>query len=192
MKDVFPQSPLLGYFEFFYHPQGADVGFASPRPSPLDIGPRVRTKNFGNLLALEAVDLGQCPTEWQRSLYPETYRARLRVVHEGIDTRIVTPDSQAWLQLANGLKLQAGDEIVTYVARNLEPYRGFPEFMRSLPAILARCPRAQVLIVGGDATSYGPPSADGRPFRQILLDELGDAIDLNRVHFLGKVPYQTF
>lgn len=192
LKDVFPQTPLLGYFEFFYRTSGADVGFDPGVPSNFDTGPRVRTKNLGNLLALDSVDLGQCPTEWQRSLYPERHQARLRVVHEGIDTQCVRPDPQARLTLPNGRVLAAGDEVVTYVARNLEPYRGFPSFMRSLPRILQQRPQAQVVIVGGDETSYGPPPADGRSYRERLLAELGEAIDRERIHFLGKVPYPTF
>lgn len=192
LKDVFPSTPLIGYFEFFYRFHGADVGF-DPREADLfDTAPRVRTKNLGNLLALDTVDLGQCPTRWQHSLYPSHYRPLLHVVHEGIDTRTAAPNPNADIQLPNGRKLTSADEVVTYVARNLEPYRGFPEFMRSLPTILERRPQAQVVIVGGDETSYGPAPADGASYRQLLLQELGDAIDLSRVHFLGKVPYTTF
>jgi glycosyltransferase involved in cell wall biosynthesis len=88
--------------------------------------------------------------------------------------------------------LTRNDEIVTYVARNLEPYRGFPSFMRSLPAVLARRPNARVLIVGGDETSYGAGLSNGQTFRQQMLDELGCSLDLRRVHFLGKVPYPIF
>ena len=192
LKDVFPQTPLLGYFEFFYRLRGADVGFDPSEKDLFDTAPRIRTKNLGNLLALESADMGQCPTQWQRSLYPERYHARLKVIHEGIDTRTVVPDAKAKLELPSGIKLAVGDEVVTYVARNLEPHRGFPSFMRSLPAILASRPKAQVLIVGGDEVSYGAPLPKGKTFRQALLEELGDSLDLARVHFLGKVPYPTF
>ena len=193
LKDVFPQTPLIGYFEFFYRPQGADVGFDPAEPTLFDTAPRVRTKNLGNLLGLEACDLGQCPTEWQYSRYPERYRPLLRVIHDGIDTDLVKPDPAATFPIpASSLELKAGDEIVTYVARNLEPYRGFPSFMRSLPAILNARPKARVLIVGGDEVSYGASAKDGKNYRQQLLDELGDALDLSRVHFLGKVPYPIF
>jgi glycosyltransferase involved in cell wall biosynthesis len=192
LKDVFPSTPLIGYFEFFYRYHGADVGFDPQEADLFDTAPRVRTKNLGNLLALDTVDLGQCPTRWQHSLYPACYQPLLQVVHEGIDTRTAAPNPDARLQLSNGKELSAADEVVTYVARNLEPYRGFPEFMRSLPAILERRPQAQVVIVGGDETSYGPSPANGVSYRQALLQELGDSIDLSRVHFLGKVPYTTF
>jgi glycosyltransferase involved in cell wall biosynthesis len=193
LKDVFPTTPLLGYFEFFYRLRGADVGFDPSIKVDLDTGPRIRTKNLGNLLGLEAADLGQCPTEWQRSLYPARYRSMLEVTHEGIDTDLLKPDPAARFELASAnLVLSAADEVVTYVARNLEPYRGFPSLMQSLPAILERRPKAQVVIVGGDGTSYGAPPPGGVTFRQQQLDQLQDSLDLSRVHFAGKIPYSRF
>ena len=193
LKDVFPQTPLLGYFEFFYRLAGADVGFDPAEKPSVDSAPRIRTRNAGNLLGLEAADWGQCPSPWQKSTYPERYRSMLHVVHEGIDSDTVVPDPQAHLRLPGSERhLAAGDDVVTYVARNLEPYRGFPSFMRSLPAILSARPQAQVLIVGGDAVSYGARLPEGHSYRQRLLDELGDSLDRSRVHFLGKVPYPVF
>ena len=193
LKEVFPNTPLIGYFEFFYRLHGADVGFEPGPPLIFDTGPRIRTKNIGNLLALDAVDYGQCPTLWQKSLYPKEYASKLHIVHEGIDTHVVKPDPSVRFIVPNTkLVLTPQDEVITYVARNLEPYRGFPNMMRSLPAILAARPNAQVLIVGGDETSYGPPLGNGNTFRQQILKELGDNLDLSRVHFLGKVPYSSF
>jgi glycosyltransferase involved in cell wall biosynthesis len=190
LRDVFPRSPLIGYFEFYYRPEGADYGFDPDEPRHLDDGPRIRTRNLGNLLGLEAATLGQCPTGWQRSRYPARYHPMLRVVHEGIDTRSLAPDPSARFELPGGRgTLAAGDDVVTYVARDLEPYRGFPTFMRSLPAILRRRPRAQVAIVGGDGNSYGPAPEGNVTFRETMLRELGDSLDPARVHFLGRVPY---
>jgi glycosyltransferase involved in cell wall biosynthesis len=193
LKDIFPDAPLMGYFEFFYRMQGADVGFDPADPVTIDTAPRLRTKNLGNLLALDTADLGQCPTQWQRSVYPRRYQTILNVIHEGVDTTVVKPDPAARLIVADRKEeFTAGEEIVTYVARNLEPYRGFPIFMRSLPKILAARPKARVLIVGGDEVSYGAPLPAGQTFRQKMLAELDGSLDLTRVHFLGKLPYAGF
>jgi glycosyltransferase involved in cell wall biosynthesis len=193
LKDIFPEAPLIGYFEFFYRMQGADVGFDPADPITPDTAPRLRTKNLGNLLALDTADLGQCPTEWQKSVYPRRYQSILNVIHEGIDTAVVKPDPSARLIIADRkLEFTAGDEVVTYVARNLEPYRGFPTFMRSLPKVLTARPNAHVVIVGGDDVSYGARLPQGQSFRQILLSELNGSLDLTRVHFLGKIPYAAF
>jgi glycosyltransferase involved in cell wall biosynthesis len=193
LKDIFPEAPLIGYFEFFYRMQGADVGFDPADPITPDTAPRLRTKNLGNLLALDTADLGQCPTEWQKSVYPRRYHPILNVIHEGIDTTVAKPDANAKLIIADKkVEFRAGDETLTYVARNLEPYRGFPSFMRALPKILAARPNARVLIVGGDEVSYGARLPKGETFRQRMLAELGDSLDPTRVFFLGKVPYAGF
>ena len=193
LKDVFPHTPLIGYFEFFYRTQGADVGFDTKEPQAFDTAPRIRTKNLGNLIALDAVDLGQTATQWQKSLYPAPYQSKLHAIHEGIDTGVVAPKPDVRLQLPGlGLELTREDEVLTYVARNLEPYRGFHSFMRSLPAILTQRPKARVLIVGGDEVSYGHRLPKGRTHRQLMLDELGTSLDLSRVHFLGKLPYPVY
>lgn len=193
LKDVFPTTPLIGYFEFFYLSSGADVGFDPDYPVTFDAEPRLRTRNAGNLLGLDSADVGICPTQWQKSGYPERYHSMLEVIHEGIDTDIVVPNPQARLSIpGTGIALGAEHEVVTYVARNLEPYRGFPSFMRSLPAVLEQRPNAHVLIVGGDEVSYGARLQDGRTYKQQMLDELGTTLDLRRVHFLGRVPYSTY
>lgn len=193
LKDVFPNVPLIGYFEFFYHLRGIDTCFDPVETITADTGPRLRTKNTTNLLSLAAADLGQTPTLWQQSLYPERYRSMLQVMHEGIDTNLVRPDAAARFAIAaTDITLAAGDEVLTYVGRNLEPHRGFPSMMRSLPEIMAKRPNARVLIVGGDGTSYGPPPASGGTWREVMTRELGDALDWRRVHFLGRIPYSDF
>jgi glycosyltransferase involved in cell wall biosynthesis len=120
-------------------------------------------------------------------------QARITTIHEGVDTDLVAPNPRAWLSLARRpLVLTPQDEVITYVARNLEPYRGFHILMRSLPAMLRRRPNAHILIVGGDGVSYGDLPPDGSSFRQMMLAEIGDQIDMERVHFLGQVTYEAF
>jgi glycosyltransferase involved in cell wall biosynthesis len=92
----------------------------------------------------------------------------------------------------NNLTLTVQDEVITFVSRNLEPCRGYHRFVRSLPEIMARRPKAHVLIVGGDGVSYSAPSAEGLSYRQIFLEEVKEQVDWSRVHFLGKIPYADF
>ena len=194
VKDVFPGVPLLSYFEFFYQCQGADVGFDPEfAPTADGDGPRLQVRNAVNLLSYAACDWGHTATRWQRSLFPAAMQTRITPLHEGIDTKKIRPDPTAWLTLARDkIRLTAKDEVITYVSRNLEPYRGFHTFMRSLPEILRRRPRAHVLVVGGDGLSYGEPAPKGGTYRQMLLDELGKSLDVKRVHFLGQVAYTTY
>jgi glycosyltransferase involved in cell wall biosynthesis len=96
------------------------------------------------------------------------------------------------LWLRGGPTLSSADQLITYCARNLEPYRGFHVFMRMLPDLLARYPGARVLIVGGNDVSYGRRPAGATNWREKLLTELGDRLDLSRVHFLGRLPYAQY
>ena len=193
LKSAWPDVPLLAYFEFFYRAEGADTGFDPELPATADDPPRLQVKNAVGLIGAEAADWGQTPTRWQQSLHPPHIRAKLSVIHEGVDSRIARPDPAAWLRIDRLERpLTRDDEVITYVARNLEPYRGFHRLMRALPEILRRRPRAQVLIVGGDEVSYGPPAPAGTTFRRMLMEEVGAGLDPRRVHFLGKVPHRTF
>jgi glycosyltransferase involved in cell wall biosynthesis len=193
LKDVYPQVPVLGYFEFYYHPNGVDVGFDPEFTSIFSNPSRLRVRNAVNLMSFAASDWGHTATEWQRSLYPIEMQRRITAIHEGIDTDRVHPRLDAWLRVVPGnLRLSRQDEVVTYVSRNLEPYRGFHVFMRALPEILRRRPKVHVLIVGGDEVSYGSAAPPGTTYREMMLQELRGRIDLDRVHFLGQVSYATF
>jgi glycosyltransferase involved in cell wall biosynthesis len=196
LKDVWPQARLGVYCEFFYHPEGADTGFDPEFPAN-DAGEvcRLRLKNLNNLLHFQAADAGISPTHWQASTFPLPFRSRITVVHDGIDTAALQPNPQVSLTLNNHLPLTRGDEVVTFVNRNLEPYRGYHVFMRALPEILRRRPKARVMIVGGDDVSYGARPPDGRKWRDIFAAEVRPRIpdaDWARVHFLGHLAYPAF
>ncbi len=192
MKDIFPAAKVVSLLEYFYHPRGADVGFDPEFPLSFDDIFRLRILNSVQLHALQSSDRLISPTTWQRSRYPAAYHSRIDVLHEGIDTKLVAPNPQAALSLTNGLTLRAGDEVLTYVSRGLEPYRGFHSFMRALPAILRERPECRVLIVGDDKPSYGPAPKQAASWRQLYLDELAGQIDLERVFFLGALPYDQY
>lgn len=189
LKQVWPNTPVLGYFEWFYRPTGSDADFL--KPLMLDDVCRIQTRNSLHLMNLEMADAGITPTRWQWQQHPEAYRNKITVLHDGIDTDLVKPDPGATGSLKRGLHLKAGDEVITYVARNLEPYRGFPTFMRAAALIQQRHPNAQILVVGGDGVSYGSKLESGT-YREQMLAELGSALDLNRIHFLGKVSYARY
>ena len=204
IKEVWPKARLGVYCEFFYHPQGADVGFDPEFPAT-DPGEtcRLRLKNLNNLLHFEVADAGISPTQWQASTFPQPFRDRITVVHDGIDTEGVRPNPSVQVALkteAGPLTLTREDEVVTFVNRNLEPYRGYHVFMRALPELLRRRPKARVLLVGGDDVSYGArpdPVKNGglKTWKDIFVREVRPQIsdaDWSRVHFLGNVPYEHF
>ncbi|HEY8357366.1 MAG TPA: glycosyltransferase [Ramlibacter sp.] len=191
LRDVFPRARHVQYFEFYYHGQGADVGFDPEFPASLDDLLRVRSKNSTQLQSVVAADAGLSPTAWQKSRYPLELQSKISVVHDGIDTEVVRPDPQAWVQI-NGQRLAAGDEVVTYVARNLEPYRGFHVFMRMLPRLQALRPQAKFVIVGGDDVSYGRRLPEGENYRLLYRKEVEAQVDWSKVFFVGKLPYGDY
>jgi glycosyltransferase involved in cell wall biosynthesis len=192
LKDVFPQARLLHFCEFYYHTTGQDFNFDSEFPNNASDVLRLRIRNLHHLMALEQADIGIAPTVWQKTRFPVAYQSKIAVVHDGVDTQIVTPDPQAFVQLPQKqLRLTKSDEVITFVSRNLEPYRGFHVFMRALPDLLKNRPKAHVIIVGGNEVSYGRRPVKGT-YRQALLTEIGSRIDTRRVHFVGKLPYATF
>lgn len=196
LKHVWPKAKLGIYCEFFYRDEGADVGFDPEFPAH-DAGEvcRLQLKNLNNFLHFDVADAGISPTEWQASTFPEPFRSQITVVHDGIDTEALTPNPAAQLTLNGNLTLTRDDEIITFVNRNLEPYRGYHIFMRALPDLLKARPNARVLIVGGDGVSYGAAPKDGQKWKDIFAAEVRGQIsdeDWARVHFLGNIAYQHF
>lgn len=193
IPDVYPDTPMLGYLEFYYHVDRFDVGFDPEFPDNPAMYPRVRAKNAVNLLALNNNGHGQTPTLFQKSTYPDWSHDRIDVLHEGVDLEACAPDRSMAKHDFNlrNVVVSPDEKLVTYVARDLEPYRGFHIFMRSLPHLLDARPDARVIVVGGDGVSYGARLAEGC-WREILTAELGERLDLSRVHFVGKLDYQSY
>jgi glycosyltransferase involved in cell wall biosynthesis len=180
LKDLFPDARVLLYGEFFYRGQGGDAGFDPEFPMSAEKVLRLRVMNAPLLMSLDASDWSIAPTRWQQKQFPAPYAERMSVIHDGINTDVVTPGAPG------------DEELITYVARNLEPYRGFHVFMRAIPEIQKRRPNARIVIVGGDEVSYSPRLPPGQTYRQRLLQEIQGKADLSRVHFTGRIPYADY
>ncbi|MES2943982.1 MAG: glycosyltransferase [Pseudomonadota bacterium] len=193
-KDVWPDARLIMFGEFFYSAQDADYNF-DPEFAHDSLADRVRLrlKNSVHLHALHAADAGYTPTHWQLSQLPAEYHPKMRVIFDGIDTQKVRPDPEAFVHLKrDNVRLSATDEVITFVNRNLEPYRGFHMFMRALPEILRQRPNAHCLMVGRDEVSYGSLPKAGGNWRQFMLAEVGTQLPMDRVHFLGGLAYEDY
>ncbi len=193
LREIWPDARHLTYAEFYYRSSGADTGFDPEFPRD-EFSSRVSVvaRRAHLLQAISEADAALAPTEWQASTFPGDLRRKISVIHDGIDTDKVRPDPAARLTLPGGRVLAPGDAVLSFVNRNLEPYRGYHIFMRALPEVMAARPDAQVVIVGGDGSSYGTAPGKDRTWKQELLDEVGNRIDASRVHFLGRVPYDQF
>ncbi|MFO1250401.1 MAG: glycosyltransferase family 4 protein [Inhella sp.] len=208
-KDVFPDTRLVHYCEWFYNAPPnrdlshidrpdwpyADIGFDPEFPASFDDYARIRSWNALHLLNLHNCDAGISPTQWQKAQHPAEYRHKITVAHEGIDTENLGPDPAAQFKTPSGITLKANDAkhpVLTYVARNLEPYRGFHTFMRALPAIQKEHKGLHTLIVGGNDVSYGSRPKDAKNWKEKMLAEVDGQLDPARTHFLGKLSYADY
>lgn len=189
-KDVFPDARLVHFCEWYYEAEGADLGFDPEFPIDFDDRARIRTWNALHTLNLTHCDAAVSPTHWQKSRHPAVFQPKIGVQHEGIDTERLGPDPQAWLRTPGGVVLRAGDPVITFVSRSLEPYRGFHTFMRALERIQQQHPTCHALIVGGDGVSYGRRPTKARTWREQMLAEV--RLDPTRTHFLGRLPYRDY
>jgi glycosyltransferase involved in cell wall biosynthesis len=197
VREVWPKAKLGIYCEFFYRHEESDIDFDPEFPVKDKEGntSRISMKNINNLLHFGMADAGLSPTRFQADTFPESFRSKITVMHDGIDTDLVHPNPDARFPLDDGTVFTRNDEVITFINRNLEPYRGFHIFMRALPEILKRRPEAQVLMVGGDEVSYGARPPAGQSWRQRLTDEVRPQMNeqaWNRIHFLGRIPYDRF
>lgn len=191
MKDLFPTTPLLGYFEWFYRSHGSDVAFAPGEQVGPDDACRIRTKNGPILLDLYSCDAGLSPTWWQQSQFPAEYVRKIKVIHDGVNTEGCCPDPTRKLVLeSKGIDLSEAREIVTYVGRGMEPYRGFPQFMQAIALLQQRRPHCHVVVVGGEGVFYGAPLPEGQTWKDKMLAEL--SLDHKRLHFTGFLNRRDF
>ena len=191
IKDIFPSAKLLCYFEWFYHAHGSDADFDPSEPLTADDEARIRLKNAPILLDLYSCDRGLAPTYWQRQQFPPEYHSKITVFHDGVDTEFFQPQPEAKLVLPRlNLDLQEVPEIVTYVARGMEPYRGFPQFIESVALLQQRRPQCHVVIVGENRVAYGKQLPGNQTYKELMISKV--PLDLNRVHFTGLLPYPEY
>ena len=196
IKEIWPKTKLAIYCEFFYKSKSQDVNFDPEFPTDPEIeGSRIFIKNINNFLHFEVADAAISPTLWQASTFPEPFRSKITVIHDGIDTNRIIPNNNVNIQINKSLNLNSSSEVITFVNRNLEPYRGYHSFMRSLPLLLNKRPFLHVLIIGDDGVSYGGNSKRGISWKEIFVNEVFPSLSkeqISRIHFLGQVPYAQF
>ncbi|WP_375251726.1 glycosyltransferase family 4 protein [Lentibacter algarum] len=197
LKDVWPKAKMAIYCELYHKAEYPHTGFDKEFQPEIRAteAMRLRLKNVNNHEHFDIADAGISPTVFQADTFPPEFRDKITVCHDGIHTDVLTPDSAARLTLPTGETVTRKDELITFVNRNLEPYRGYHVFMRALPRLLKERPNARVLIVGGDDVSYGARPPKGQTWKQIFIDEVRGQIpdqDWARVHFLGRIPYDQF
>jgi glycosyltransferase involved in cell wall biosynthesis len=188
-RELWPEAKYVGYFEWYYQLNAPDLVYLAEKPRELDDVLRGRSRNAALLVDLAHCDAGICPTQFQKDQFPACFHDKLTVMHDGVDTAFYAPAPGARLRLPE-LDLTGADEIITYVARGMEPYRGFPEFMAALEIVLKERPQAHAVIVGQDRVAYGKKLPEGESYKKQALESLD--LDMERVHFTGLLPRSQY
>jgi len=189
LKDIWPDVPLMCYFEWFYDWRGADARFEEGGHGAAVPPRQARLRNASIFNDLCACDAGLAPTRWQRDQFPREFQPKIEVLHDGIDTDFFHPEPDRPMILP-GLDLSACAEVLTFAGRGMEPYRGFPQFMQAVQILQQRRPGLHVVVAGEDRVCYGPTRADGKTWKEHMLGTLD--LDLSRLHFTGPLPYGEY
>ena len=193
LKHIWPTSPQLHYVEYMYGSAGTDADFVDVHSPPTDWKEASRTvmKNANTLLNLNTMSWGLTPTHFQLSTLPEWARRSTSVIHDGINTSWAKPNKDATVRLKNGKVLSRHSEVITFVNRTFEPYRGIHIFIDALKSVLAVKKDAQVLLVGTNTpnVSYGKKRSDGKGWLDVLYEESKLDLDWSRIHILGQVSH---
>ena len=196
VRQLYPETRLIAYMEWWFRDEtsrwlSADYSF--------DTRLRVTMRNSVILQELEQCDVAVTPTSWQHQQFPEIYHNKIKVIFDGVDTSFFHPMPVHGDLVLNGrelkqpLRISSKARLLTYATRGMESLRGFPEFMRMLPPLLEALPSLEVVIAGDDRCAYSYPAdrPDGS-WKQALLAELGDSLDIARIHFPGSLMYGDY
>lgn len=191
IKDIFPRAKFLCYFEWFYNAHGSDADFDPSDPLSADDEARIRVKNAPILIDLYSCDRGLSPTKWQRQQFPPEFQSKITVLHDGVDTEYFKPNADTKLVIPQiNLDLSNVPEIITYVGRGMEPYRGFPQLIETIGILQKRRPNTHFVIVGQNRVAYGKQLPDGKTYKDVMLEKI--PLDLSRIHFTGLLGYSDY
>ncbi len=122
------------------------------------------------------------PTEWQREQLPKYLRNRCQVIPDQLDRSIFFPEP----------KKQSDNPVLTYGTRGMEPIRGFPEFIKSLPRVLKKWPHLSAEIAGTDTVNYGGVRPPQGSWKQWAMELLKDNNLIDRVSWRGQLPLNEY
>lgn len=188
VKEIFPDTPFIGYFEWYNKYEGSLADFG--RTPSLAEKAGIKLSNSHILHDLCDCDAGISPTYWQKSQIPEEFQDKIEVIFDGVDTAFYKPEKNVKFTVPNSnLELSAEDEVITYATRGMEPSRGFPQFMEAVSKLQKMRPNAQFLIAGNDEVCYGGKH-EKYSHKKEMLEKFN--LDLSRIHFVGTLPYYDY
>lgn len=200
LRELYPDTPILNFFEYYYHPHGELSDMEFRRDLPWSVSEmaflRSRCRNAMILLDLQNCNAGYTPTLFQKSRFPREYYPKLRVIFDGVerqvyhghDERLRPPLAARGVRHIAGVEIPADTRVVTYVARGFESMRGFDIFMRAAKLIYQQYPNVKFIVVGEDKVAYGGDQqhlGEGKTFKQWVLQQ--QEYDLDKFAFVGRL-----
>jgi len=187
LPELFPDTPILNYFEYYYRPHQSDMDFRPEWATPEMNFLRSRARNAMILLDLENCVAGYAPTQFQKRLFPKTYDSKIHVLHDGIDVGVWRRQENVERTVGRHT-FSPETRIVTYVSRGFESMRGFDIFMRAAKRIYEKCPDVVFLVVGSNRVCYGGDLnyIKEKTFLDHVLKQ--EDYDLRKILFLGRLP----
>ena len=194
IKQIWEEVPLLCYQEFYYNTRGFDHGFDTREKETDDWykDARIIFKKANPLIMLNECDWNITPTNFQKSSFPTIYHNKFSVIHDGIDVEKIKNIMQLESMKLKDGELKKGDQIVTFVNRNIEPYRGCETMIKAIPNILGLNDRIKIVIIGNeDGVSYGKGNK-GESWKDKFLKEIEGKYEKERVIFTGSIKYEEY
>lgn len=187
LRELYPDSPVVNFFEYFYHSRNSDLDFRPDDPPAEPDRIRARFRNAAILLDLESCDAAYSPTHWQRSLFPAELRGKIRVIFDGVDTNLWSPRPRS-PRKAGHIHVPEHIKLITYAARGFEAIRGFDIFMKFAKALYTRRSDVRFIVIGKDRVCYGGDlkRTAGKSFKEWVMSQ--DRYDESKFAFIGSVP----
>lgn len=187
VKDVWPDTKFVQYAEWYYSYPPVDRTSPAAPGHEMEERARSRARNAPFWLDFSAADATICPTRYQASRFPQKIRHLITVLSDGFDTVLHRPGPRDDAMLEEqGIPKDA--RIVTYIARGMEPMRGFHHLMKTIERVQKTRLDVHFVIIAEDRVAYGSATA-GPTWKERMLAECD--LTLSRVHFLGRVPRHT-
>ena len=185
VKDVWPESKFIAYVEWWFSPTSQlQKRLQANKYYQLNesTNEKLTMRNLPACYEMTMADIIVSPTEWQKQQLPKRLRENCQVIRDQIDFTTFFPEP----------KKQSNHPLLTYGTRGMEPMRGFPEFIQSLPRLLKKWPQLCAEIAGTDNINYGgvkPPQGSWKQWAITLLE----SHNLNdRVVWRGQLPLQAY
>ena len=200
LRTLWPSAKLLMYCEYFTGEHNEDLFYGNNDSHVLDEKSllKIVIKKSNLLLNLVNFDVGISPTLFQKKTFPKEYQGKIETIHDGVDTSYFSPSDQVEIRINRDNRTYTFDkdsEVLTFVNRNMEPYRGINSMIRAIPSLLQLRPNLSIFLIGESAKGYGPAPDRGKygtkNWKEIILEEIDPQmrpVDWERVFFLGTVP----